>query len=214
MTEQNLPAPEPKRKKSIFARWWFWVLVAIALIVVLVAVSGGGDDTASPSSNGTTGATSASAPATQSAQAAAPKSPAAPAAAPLGTTAKAADFEITVTQVEKGVPQVGDVVGGTLLGEKAQGQFVLVHVTVKNVSNDPSYFMDSDLPMYDDQNRKFSADDSASLYIDNNSTLFNEINPGNTLQGVVVYDIPTDASPTHLEYTGSLFGSGTQFALN
>jgi hypothetical protein len=47
--------------------------------------------------------------------------------------------EFTVTKVEPGVARVG----GDLLSQQAQGQYVLVHVTVANVGNEAQIFSDS-----------------------------------------------------------------------
>ncbi|WP_345752224.1 DUF4352 domain-containing protein [Microbacterium rhizophilus] len=197
-------AQTEKRKKPIFKRWWLW-----AIIVVIIAIAwpkGGGSD--APASDP---ASSDQAASEQDEQAAEPpadeeEAPAdeVPAVTPIGTAAEIGSLSITVTQVEPGVPQVGEEIGGTLLGEKAQGQFVLIHVSVENVGTEAESFSDMNAKVYDAQDREFEANSAAGIYIDGNDSLFGEINPGNTLQGVLVFDIPADASAERLEYKGVL----------
>jgi hypothetical protein len=203
------PAPAAKPKKSIFRRWWFWAITAVVLIAIVVP-KGGSDEAADPApAAGEQQAPAEEAPAEEAPAEEAPaeeapseEEPATPAAAPIGTPAQTGNLAITVTKVEPGVAQVGTEVGGTLLGEKAQGQFVLVHVSVENVGAEAESFSDMNAKIYDAEGREFEANSAAGIYIEGNDSLFGEINPGNTLQGVLVYDLPVDATPERLEYQG------------
>lgn len=198
------PAPAAKPKKSIFRRWWFWAIAAVVLIAIVVP-KGGSDEATDPAPTaGEQQAPAEEAPAegAPAEEAPAEEEPAAPATAPIGTAAQTGNLAITVTKVEPGVAQVGTEVGGTLLGEKAQGQFVLVHVSVENVGAEAESFSDMNAKVYDAEGREFEANSAAGIYIEGNDSLFGEINPGNTLQGVLVYDLPADAAPERLEYQG------------
>jgi len=209
-------APEPEaQKKPLLQRWWFWAIVAVVLIAIFVPKGGGSD------ASDTAPADAASAPAADEATddgAASADEPAAeepadePATTPLGTPASTGDLELTVTGVETGVAQVGEEFGGTLLGERAQGQFVLVHLTVANTGDGPTSFASFNAKLLDAGGREFGANDAAALYIEGNS-LYEEINPGNTLQGVLVFDIPADAAPAALEYDGGFLAQPAVFAL-
>jgi hydrogenase maturation factor len=118
-------------------------------------------------------------------------------------------FEFTVTSVEAGVTRVGS----DLIGQDAQGQYVLVHLTVANIGTEAQYFSDSSQKAFDAQDRQFSADSAAGVYLDGNNTLLNQINPGNTVTGTVVYDVPADAKLTRLELHDSPFSGGVEVAL-
>ena len=100
-----------------------------------------------------------------------------------------------------------------MLGEKAQGQFVLVHVTVANIGTESQLLTDSAQTLFDAKGRKFSADTTAAIYIKDNDVFLNEINPGNTVQGVLVFDMPKDAAPASIELHDSAFSGGVSVAL-
>jgi hypothetical protein len=196
------PAPQPS-KQSWFARHKILTgLLAIVLLGVVIGAMGGSDegspDTAGPAAK----APAAGAPAGGQAQDA-------PAKAALGTAVRDGNFEFTVTKVQPGLASVGSDV----LGEKAQGQFVLVHVTVANIGTEPQLLMDSAQVVLDAQGRKFSPDSAAALYIADNDVLFTEVNPGNTVKGILVFDMPKDAAPASIELHDSAFSGGVSVAL-
>jgi hypothetical protein len=212
------PAPQPKR--SWFAR--HKVLTTLGALVVLVVVigvaTGGGSDepdapeaaappvAEAPADGGGAAAAEQPAPAEEPAEEPAAE---APAAAGLGTPVRDGKFEFTVTSVEPGVARVGN----DLIGSEAQGQYVLVHLTVANIGTEAQYFSDGAQKAFDAQGREFSADSSAGVYLEGNDTLLNQINPGNTVTGTVVFDVPADAALTRLELHDSLFSGGVEVAL-
>ncbi|MFK4759548.1 DUF4352 domain-containing protein [Microbacterium sp. ZW T5_45] len=138
----------------------------------------------------------------------APEEPASGSATPLGTAADVDGMSITVTGVETGIANVGS----DTFGEAAQGQFVLVHVSVSNTGMKPDSFNSLAVTVFDDQGREFSASSSAALYLDDGSVFFEDVNPGNTLNGTIVFDLPAGAVPTTFEYD-PLFGSKATLAL-
>jgi hypothetical protein len=79
-------------------------------------------------------------------------------------------------------------VGSEYLGDKAQGQFCLVGLKIKNVSKKPIYFSDENQALVDTKDKQYSPDDEAWIYLDDESP-FGEINPGNTLKTTVPFDI-------------------------
>lgn len=231
------PPPEPA-KKSWFARHKFLtgIGVIIALIMVISALSGGDDDGAptgaDPSAEeradsaadtgaetgAETGADAGEEPAAEPAEEPAAESAEEPAAeAPtedpggpgIGEVAADGKFEFIVTEVETGVEQVGS----EFLNSTPQGQYVLVHLEVTNVGDQAQYLSDSDQYLFDTEGRKHSADTSAGIYIDDNKMFLNEINPGNTLGGILVFDIPGDAIPASVELHDSMFSGGVSVDL-
>jgi hypothetical protein len=77
------------------------------------------------------------------------------------------------------VTSVGDPMSG-----KAQGQFLLVSVTVANISNQPQTFVNDAQKLFDSKGREFSVDTEAAIYLRDSNSIFEEINPGNSVQGL------------------------------
>jgi hypothetical protein len=126
------------------------------------------------------------------------------ATAKLGATARDGKFEFTVTKVEHGKAQVGD----QYLGKQAQGQFVLVSVTVKNIGSEGKLFDGSSQYAYGDGVR-YTHDGVAETYANKDAATFlNTINPGNTVSGVLVFDIPAGKKITKVELHDSPFSGG------
>lgn len=132
-------------------------------------------------------------------------------AAKVGEAVRDGKFEFTVQEVKCGVAEVGT----DLLGEQAQGQFCLVTIKVKNIGQEAQAFSDSSQKAYGADGVEFSADSAAGLYANEDAdTLYNEINPGNEVTGVVVFDIPKDAALARLELHDSPFSGGVTVQLS
>lgn len=214
---QQPPAPQPtwqptapQPRKGWFAR--HKVLTTIGVLVLLgiiVSAANGGSGTAD---------TPAAAPAAPAASASTDQATvtAADQAAPpadtvgIGTAVADGKFEFTVTQLEPG----GTHIGPEGYGADAQGQFVLVHLTVRNIGNEAQYFDGSSQTLVDSQGRKFSADSSAAIYLDQSNSFLNQINPGNQVEGVVVFDIPADATLVSITLHDSMFSGGVDVQLS
>ncbi|UCN14982.1 DUF4352 domain-containing protein [Cellulomonas iranensis] len=195
------PSPAPQPRRSWFAR--HKILTTLGAVVVVVAVAsalGGRGDDAPPASP------AASAPAGDTPPA--EESPASTAAG-IGTPVRDGKFEFTVTGVEPGVTRVGD----DMFGEDAQGQFLLVHVTVTNIGDEAQYFDGSSQKLTDTQGRTHSADTGAAIYLGDAQSFLNQINPGNSVQGTVVFDVPADAAPATVELHDSPFSGGVEVTL-
>lgn len=188
-------------------RSWFMrhkILSAIGVVVVIaVAATALNKSDPAPTSQNAVSAAGAS----PSTSAAATEQPAQDAPG-IGSPVNDGDFEFTVTAVDPGVP----VIGTEPVTTKAQGQFVLVHVTVKNNGSSQTYFDVSAQKMFDQQGRELSPNVGAAIYVDPSNVL-TQINPGNSVTGIMVYDIPVDAVPTSLEVHDSAFSAGTTISL-
>ncbi len=129
--------------------------------------------------------------------------------AKIGTAVRDGNFEFTVTKVKDGVKKVGS---GDF-SEKPDGQFVLVYVTVENIGDEAQYFDGSSQTLVDDQDREHSADTGAAIYLEDADSFLNEINPGNKVKAIVVFDVPKDAVPTSIDLHDSMFSGGVSVAL-
>lgn len=206
------PAPQPPRPNWFARHKILTVLLAIVVLAILGKAFGGGDATpAATSPSAPVAEAPADAPKAEAPKAEAPKAeqPDAPKGAKVGQTVRDGKFEFTVTKVEKGVAKVGN----QYLNQKAQGQYVLVHVTVKNIGDEAQLLADSSQKVRDAKGREFSADTSAAIYIEDNKVFLNEINPGNSVKGILVFDMPKDATPATIELHDSPFSGGVTVRL-
>ena len=119
----------------------------------------------------------------------------------MGDKVSAGDFEYTVTKVTPGVKQIGD----STFGQKPQGQFVLVKLSVTNTGSEAQMFNDSEHKLVDTEGREHSADGEAAIYVPGNDSFLENVNPGNTLKGTIVFDVPADATPQELKLMGPGF---------
>lgn len=212
--------PTAKRKKPLWRRWWFWLLAIIALFIIISAAGGGGDSaeeagasaasadnqTSDESDTGTSGEEAAGDGAEDEAAAEAASEYS------IGDAVATGDWEVTVNDVESGVTELGD----EYLGTTAQGQFILVEMSVANTGSEPSFFFEGDVSLQDADGNTYSPDSEAGIYAstDNEVMLLEEINPGNTATGVIVYDVPADVTPNVLEFQGGIFDEAASVALD
>jgi len=207
--------PEPQKRKNWFARHKVLTGLgtAVVLVVIIASASGGGGDDSPAVADVDTTATQRADAAGKPAEDAKTENAEKPAKADtlpaVGDKVRDGKFEFTVTKLEDGVQEVGD----EILGEKAQGQFVLVHMTVENIGDEAQYFDGSSQSLVDTKGRTHSADSEAGIYLDESNSFLNEINPGNKVDGVVVFDIPKNATPATLELHDSMFSGGVEVAV-
>ena len=180
-------------------------VAALAIFAAMGEASSSGDAASEP-------ATEASAAPGEEGSAAEEEAPADEVAAELGIGDEARDgkFAFTVSKIKCGVKEVG----GEFLNEKAQGQFCLVTMNVKNIGDESQLFDASSQKGRTDTGATVDADSAASLYANQEGGSFlEEINPGNSLEDIiVVYDLAKDQKLTALELHDSMFSEGILIA--
>lgn len=192
--------PQPPRKKRHWVRNSFLGIVGVIVIIIIasVAASSGGHTTAPASSAGNAGSTT---------PAAAPQ--AAAAAAKIGSPVRDGKFQFTITSVTQ-AKSVGDTANG--LGDTAQGQYTIVHVTVANIGTQAQTLDDSAQYVYDTSGRKYDVSTSADIDLNSangaDSVFLNDINPGNTVNGELAFDMPAGAKAVKAELHDSPFSGG------
>jgi len=123
----------------------------------------------------------------------------------LGESFVAGDFTWKITGVETAT-KVGSGNDDWFIGEEADGIFLIISVEVENTGKKSAYLSDSYLTLVDDQDREFSADSMAAIYLDDDSALsFEEINPGIKKKGKIVFDVPPELSIANIRIQSSLF---------
>jgi TM2 domain-containing membrane protein YozV len=130
----------------------------------------------------------------------------------IGEPARDGKFEFVVKSIECGKASVGT---NEYLSKNAQGQFCLLNVSVKNIGNEPQSLFSSNQYLYNASNQKYAADDVATTYAapQESSTWYSEINPGNSVEGAIVFDLPKDQTPVLAELHDSAFSDGVKISL-
>lgn len=183
-------------KKSWFARHKIMtVILAFIAIGVIASAAGGGSK---PTGNNQSSSSSKS----DSKQ---------PTAIKVGEAARDGKFEFTVKSIECGKPSVGT---NQYLTKTAQGQYCLLNVSVKNIGDEKQSLFSANQKLLDAANKEYSADDTATLYAaPQGSSWYSDINPGNSVEGQIVFDVPKDVTPTTAELHDSAYSGGVKVSL-
>ncbi|MCC5467664.1 DUF4352 domain-containing protein [Pelosinus baikalensis] len=102
-----------------------------------------------------------------------------------------------------------DSIDSSFSTTKAQGIFKIVSVVVSNNQKDAITMDGNSFKLIDDKGREFSysVHGSTALQMKGRNTLFLEqINPGNTVSGVIPFDVPKDANIVKMVFTGGFSG--------
>lgn len=190
---QGQPPPPPPKKNMA----WLWVLLGAAGVIIVccglgaVAIFSGGNRDTDPGGQG------GAAPGTPSPQATSHA---------IGEPVRDGKFEFVVRGVQCGVEQVGQ----DFLIERAQGQFCLMTLSIKNVGDEPQTMFDRDQKGFGTNGLEYGANSAAGIAAnDTGSQVWvTDINPGNELTGVVVYDLPKGVELAQVELHDSTPSDG------
>ncbi|OFX81530.1 MAG: hypothetical protein A2X20_06180 [Bacteroidetes bacterium GWE2_40_15] len=175
---------DKKEKKPIWKRWWLW---AIVILVLLIAACSNGGNKAT--NNG--GSSSTNSEATTYG---------------LNQEAPAGDLSFTVNSITKKT-----TVGSGMFAKTSQsGTYVIVNVTIKNSGKDTVTVDSSLFLVTDNQDRefKYSTDGQTALMATGNENFFlKQINPGLSVTGDVVFELPQDAAGLKFVGKAGVFSS-------
>jgi hypothetical protein len=87
----------------------------------------------------------------------------------------------------------------------AQGVYVIVTMTVRNLSDQAQSYFDTDQILKDSTGRMYSPDTTAETWISERGQI--EINPRDQLQVKSVFDVPEGNKPTELDVRESTFST-------
>ena len=180
-------APAPKKRKK-----WPWIAAAIVgFIVVVSAISGRGGDDKKTDASGSKSGSSYSAPA---------------AADPgIGQPVSDGKLEFTVTKMDRS-KTAGDP-SNEFLQETAQGEFINVHLTVRNTGNEGQTFFSSNQKLIVG-GKQFDAASILGVKGDNQN-----INPGLSIDTVVSFDVPPGSVPEAIDVHDSALSGGAKIKL-
>ncbi|RSN09142.1 DUF4352 domain-containing protein [Nonomuraea sp. WAC 01424] len=144
--------------------------------------------------------------ATTEAPAEAPKKLKAPG---IGDKVRDDELQFMVTNVER-----RSSVGNGMFAKTAQGEYVLIYVTVENVGNEGETFSSSSQKLYDTKGREFDTDGSTSaLALKDSNSFLEKINPGNKVRGILLYDVPKGVKLDRIELHDSFLSGGATVSL-
>lgn len=100
-------------------------------------------------------------------------------------------------------------VGTGPVTRRAQGRFCVVQLSVGNRGSSARTFLATLQRALDAQGREYSPDDVAGLLVTPDAWV-NQVNPGVTLRGAIVFDVPAGVELTHVVLHGGAFSRGVK----
>ena len=184
-----------KKKKSIFKKWWFWIIV----VIIIVIGFSGNDDESKPSSStqpdsGTSDNIQQQDEVTEKLYS-------------IGESVVVGNLEFVVNNFE----ETTEITSNNMFIDSitTQGKLVVIDATVKNNDKESRTIHGTMFKLIDDQGREFDTLNSGELMmILGDANIFLEkVNPGLSVNGVFVFEIPADVESYSLE-----LASGVAFA--
>lgn len=189
---------ETKIKKAWYKRGWAIILFIIIGLIILGNLFGGNDPSPAPStSNVQSNSQEQITTKTEEVRTYA-----------IGDPIQAGDFKWKITKFSMAT-EIGEEIAGAFFGEKADGVFIILDVEVENTGKSAEYLMDSYLKLVDDQSREFSPNSAAAIYLkpQGSALMFEQINPGITKKGKIVFDVPTGLKVANVRISSNLLSS-------
>lgn len=175
---------DKKEKKPIWKRWWLWAVVILVLLIAACSNGGNKDNNNSGSGSTNSEATTYG----------------------LNQEAPAGDLSFTVNSVSK-----KKTIGSAYTSKTSQsGTYALIDVTVKNSGKDTITIDSSLFSIVDNQGRefKYSTDGQTAYTMAGAENFFlKQIQPGLSVTGVVVFELPEDATGLQLIARAGVFSS-------
>lgn len=128
----------------------------------------------------------------------------------LGKAVRDGSFEFVV----RGVDCSRNTVGVEHLKRTAAGRYCVVSLSVRNIATSPQIFLGKVQKAYDPAGTGYTEDAIASLYANQNiRTLLRKIDPGDSVTGKLVFDVPKGTTLTTLELHDSYLSGGVKVTL-
>ena len=187
-----------QNKLGYFRKHKVLTTLLVVIVVAIVAMAAGGGKKSDSTSSSPKPSSSSSSKAT---------------VAKVGEAARDGKFEFTISKITCGEANVGT---NQYLTKQAQGQYCRVSMNIKNIGDKAQGLSSSNQKLIDGQGKQYSADDTATLYAapeGASSTWYNDVNPGNSVKGDIIFDIPKNVTPVIAELHDSPFSGGIKVGL-
>jgi hypothetical protein len=126
----------------------------------------------------------------------------------LGQEVRDGKFAFVVTSVDSskvaGEPTNPD------LQVSAQGVFVNIHLRITNIADRPQSFFEANQKLWSVRGQQFNADTMAAVWTAAGNV---EINPGNSIDATVSFDVPPGTQLSKVELHDSAFSGGVKVYL-
>jgi hypothetical protein len=122
----------------------------------------------------------------------------------IGEVAKVGEVDYLINNVE-----VTKQIGSEYVNTKAKDTFLIIDISITNNEKESLTVADNFFKLLNGEN-EYSADSTGAIYLNDNSIIFKELNPGVTLQGKIVFDVPESvamANETKLQVQTGIWGS-------
>lgn len=209
-TSNYSPLPPPPKRGAGGAGKIILGVIGALVLLVIIGNAVGGDDESRTSSSTTTSRSAFSSDRTASAPSTSARPTATtPTAAPAGSPVRDGKFEFRVLNVVQ-QDTVSDPTGNPYMTKEAQGVFYVLTLSVTNIGNEARGYYGANQKLIDASNREFTADSAADMYMNEH---IGDINPGNSIQVKVAFDVPPGTVPAMLEVHDSMFSGGAKVRL-
>jgi hypothetical protein len=119
-------------------------------------------------------------------------------------------FDFDVTALRCGMTSVGP----EGLEQRAAGQFCLLDLTVTNNSGEPELFLSGEQRVQDTNGVAYAVAEEAAVFLNDRSpSLLSELDPGETVTGVLPFDVPSDVHLSEAVLTGGMSTPGVRVKL-
>jgi hypothetical protein len=203
------PPPGPAGKQKL--KVWPWIAGGagvLVLLIILGSVAGGNDQKNEPATSQSRTLRTSAPIAVPTATA--PRTTEAPVVVGMGQEARDGKFGFTVTDI--GTSQTAGDPSNQFMQTTAQGVYVIVTMTVKNIGNEPQAYFGANQKLIDTAGREYSPDSAAEMWT--NKDIQTDINPGNQVVVKSIFDVPPGTTAAKLELHDSAFSGGTTVTLS
>ena len=124
--------------------------------------------------------------------------------APLSTEGVSSDVKIKILEVT--TPASTGIEGAKY---SPQGSFVVVKVSIQNNQKDAITVSDASFKLLDKDKREFTSSTEGTMGLamaQKKTLMFSTVNPGNTVEGYIAYDVPKGLKGFTMEATGGMMG--------
>ena len=135
-------------------------------------------------------------------------------AAPAGSAVRDGKFEVQVLNMAR-AKQASSPDGNQFMVANAQGEFIILTLNVKNIGDEQQSFFTTNQKLIDASGRQYGSSSEADTYLNaGGGSSYAEINPGNSIQTKIAFDVPVGTVAKALEVHDSMMSSGTTVALS
>ncbi|CAM4239467.1 serine/threonine-protein kinase [Nocardia ninae] len=137
-----------------------------------------------------------------------PEQPESVGLAAAGTPVRDGKFEFVVRDVDTDIRRVGL--------QTASGSFVIVTLEIRNISAEPKRFLPFGQRLFDTQGTPFDHNATATMWqsAQHGYGYSFELAPGQSATTQLVFDVPAEATPTHLELHDFVLSNGVAVRLD